>query len=741
MRSKVTIVLLFLNVVLFAFIYYYEKPMIDERKNLEARRRVLGPEAASIDSLARTTRDGTSLRLMKRGESWWLTQPYEWPADPNALHRIVNELQFLEHETSFAVADLAKSAQTLADYGLEQPAITLTFTSAGQTYTLKIGDDTKIGNRLYVLSPDGARIHVVGRSLADNVSLPLADLRSPSIFSIPVFEVRSLNVQAAAPSNLKVRLRRDAASRWDFESPINARASKSAVEVTINALNSLNAKDFLDPANPRLEKSGLESPTLRVTLEGNARRETLLLGNPTTAAAGNSAAGNGAPATEVEYFARIEDKSAVFTTTVPQPLLVVLGAAQEALRDSRVLDFEPGTVTALTLTAPGQPELALQKLESTGPAALPGNPAERGVSRTNTGPAAAGNGAPSPAPEGWQAVIRIAGQAPLTTAADTAIVEELLKKLHLLSAQEISAGLPKFLSDAPSAADLENWGFNRPEREITVSLNTGGGVRGNEPSTLTLQIGVSPDKPGVAFARVTNAPFVYQILPDIIAETPTVARHFRQRLLRQLPEGARITGLALADLATGAVIISRQTTDGDSKNWDAALAADSAQRHRAFALLLPQLHKLQARRFTADTFNPVEVDTPAGPRPWKYRLDLTLSLPAGGTTAQNTTSQLYLTDRLAGTTLLAGTTEFGGVVFETSQELLDALFTLTYAEKNDPGLPGNPAERGVPGTNTGPAAAGNGVIPPAVTEPAKEPAAAKPAPTTPPATETPARTP
>lgn len=710
MRSKVTVVLLFLNVVLFAFIYYYEKPMLDERKNLEARRRVLGPEAASIDSLARTTRDGSSLRLMKRGESWWLTQPYEWPADPNALHRIVNELQFLEHETSFAVADLAKSAQTLADYGLEQPAITLAFTSAGQTYTLKIGDDTKIGNRLYVLSPDGTRIHVVGRSLADNVGLPLADLRSPSIFSIPVFEVRSLNVQAAAPSNLKVRLRRDAASRWSFESPINARASKTTVEVTINALNSLNAKDFLDPANPRLEKSGLDSPTLRVTLEGNARRETLLLGNPTGPAAPRqarglepveTAAGNGAPSAEVEYFARIEDKSAVFTTTVPQPLLVVLGAAQEALRESRVLDFEPGTVTALTLTAPGQPELALQKLES-------------------TGPAAAGNGAGAAATvrEGWQAVTRITGQAPLTTAADTALVEELLKKLHLLSAQEVRAGLPKFLSDAPSAADLENWGFNRPEREITLSLSTGGGVRGNDPSTLTLQVGVSPDLPGVAFARVTNAPFVYQILPDIIGETPTVARHFRQRLLRDLPEGARITALALTDLATGEIIISRQTTDGESKNWDAALAADSAPRRRAFALLLPRLHKLEARRFTADTFNPVEVDTPAGPRPWKYRLDLTLSLPAGGTTAQNTTSTLFLTDRLAGTTLLAGTTEFGGVVFETSQELLDALFTLTYAEKNDPGPPA-----------------------PAVTEPAKEPAAAKPAPTTPPATETPARTP
>ena len=658
MRSKVTIVLLFLNVVLFFYIFQYEEKWRAEQKTLEARRRVLGPEAASIDSLARTSRTGNPVKLVKHQDgTWWLTAPYDWPADPNALSRIVNELQFLEHETSFAVADLTKSSQTLADYGLDQPAITLTFTAAGKAYTLKIGDDTKIGNRLYVLSPDSARIHVVGRSLADSVSLGLEELRAPTIFSIPVFEVRSLNVQAAAPSNLKVRLRRDAASHWSFESPINARANKSAVEVTINSLNALNAKNFLEAANPKLEKAGLEAPALRVTLEGNARRETLLIGNPTGAAPAIVPAGTtaGRGAAEVEYFAKIEDKSAVFTTIVPQPLIEVLRAAQEALRDPRVLDFAPGTVTAVTLTAPGQPELGLQRLE-----------------------AAAGASA------GWQVVTRVTGQAPLTTAADSKVVDELFQKIYLLSAEDIRPGIPKFLSDAPSAADLENWGFNRPERELTLSLNTGGGVRGNEASTLTLQIGVSPDKPGVAFARVTNAPFVYQILPDIIDETPPAVRHYRQRLLRDLPEGARITGLTLTDLTTNTPILAKLIAEGD-KNWDSALATETESRRRAFAALLPLLHTLRAKRFTADTFNPDHADTPAGPRPWKYRLDLNLSFPGTATAAQNSTSTLFLTERLGGTTLLAGTPEFGGVVFETTQELLDALFAPTYAEKNDPG--------------------------------------------------------
>ncbi len=653
MRSKVTVVLLFLNVVLFCYIYYYDRPLVDARMLLEASHSVLPTEIASMDSFTRTNRTGETVRIEKRPDGWWLTSPYEWPANPNAVSLVHNELQFLKNITSFAVADLAKTGQTLADYGLAEPAYTVEFTAVKKTFKLLIGDDTKSGNRLYVLSPDGTRIHVVSRSLAESVGLPLGDLRAESIFTIPVFEVRSLNIQTAAPSNLKVRLRRDAA-RWSFESPILARAAKTTVEVAINALNALSAKSFLEPRDTDLDHAGLTAPTLRVTLEGNARRETLLLGNAT--------------ATAGDYFAKIEDKPVVFIATVPAPLLEVLRSSQETLRDPHVTDFDPATVTALTLAAPGQPELTLQRLEE--PAApAPGKTAPADPSAKT--PAAA-----SSAKDGWQVVTRAPGQAPVTSAADTALVTELIQKIRLLSAR-------KFLSDAPAAADTENYGFNRPERGITLSLSTGGGPRGNEPSTLVLQIGVSPDQPGKAFARLTNPSFVYEILPDILEETPARALQYRQRLLREMPEGAVLTSLALIDLTTGKPIYSQKLKDGD-KNWDAALAAEPETIRKPLAGLLAQLRVLRAQRFTADTFSPDHADTPQGPRPWRYRLDYTIAFNGGGA-AQSTPASLFLTERLGGMTQLAGTADFGGVVFSVTQELLDALFPLTYGGPHDPG--------------------------------------------------------
>ncbi|HYD85297.1 MAG TPA: DUF4340 domain-containing protein, partial [Opitutus sp.] len=245
MRTKVTLVLLLLNVALFFFIFQFERRWRTEDTWKEARRRVLGPEAADIRSLE-IKGPAQSLSLVRRGDTWFITTPLEWPARDTAVSLILNELQLLEHVTSFYVRDLAKNGQTLADYGLDEPKLTVSFTSGnsgdgGRTTLLRIGDTTKDGMRLYLLSSNGERIHVVNQSLARNLALTFEELHDDRVFTIPVFEAQSLNLQTAAPSSLRIRLRRDA-SRWTFETPIIARASKNATELAINALNTLRIK-------------------------------------------------------------------------------------------------------------------------------------------------------------------------------------------------------------------------------------------------------------------------------------------------------------------------------------------------------------------------------------------------------------------------------------------------------------------------------------------------------------------
>lgn len=617
MRSKVTLVLLFLNVALFFFIFYFERDWRIEHASLEARRRVLGPEAADIRSLdVAGTAPGTGFSIERRGDSWFLTRPVEWPANPNAVSGIINELQLLEHETSFSTKDLEKNGQKLSDYGLDQPKLTVSFTSgeaaAAKTTVLRIGDTTKVGNHLYLLSPDGERIHVVGRSLADSLSVSFDDLRSDVVFSIPVFEARSLSIQASAPSGIRVRLHREG-SRWSFETPVIARASKTITELAINELDDLRVKSFVLQNAPAL------AVPLRVTLEGNNRHETLFIGGP--------ADGDG------NFYAQLEGRPAVFTLSIPTQLMATLRSAQDELRDKHILEFDAGAVTSIALSAPNQPELALQRLES------------------DAGSHVAG----------WQIIRRGSGaQGPQAIPADTTAVQRLLEQLETLTALQ-------FQSDAPTAADLEDWGFNRPEREIELTL------AGEATSQLTLQIGLPTKRENVAYARIAGSSSIYTVEPDILRETNASPLTWRERQLSTLPASAKITSLTLTAVADNTVLYTHKL-DGDL-TWDAALAGETAARRAAVTAILGQLRSLHAASYVEDGF-PEKIFAAGEVRPWKYRLDATISLPDGAGGSQVKTQTLWFAERTGATEQLAGSKDFA-TVFAVEQPMLDALWALT----------------------------------------------------------------
>ena len=655
MRTKVTLILLFLNVALFFFIFKFERGWRTEQASQEARRRVLGAETADIRNLQITGPGFTTVQLDRHNDDkWTLTQPIEWPANPHAVNRIINELQFLEHETSFSVADLEKNNQSLADYGLEKPRLKVSFTSGStpgdsdtETDTsLFIGDETKVGNRLYVLSSNRTRVHVVNLSLAHSLTIPVEDLRADTVFSVPVFEARSLNLQNAA--NLRVRIRRDG-NQWAFEAPIIARASKPNVELAINALNALRVRNFASA--DKAEHNPRDTPTLRITLEGNNRRETLILGDaigPTaiTEAATDSNTRNPSTSPDIEYYAMLEGKTTLFTLSLPDALIDALLNAQEALRETRLLDFSPDAVTALTLSAPNQSELTLQRLEA------------------NAQPDALN-------PSSWQIVRREGKQGPQTQAADDQNVQRVIENLSRLSAL-------KFASDAPSDADLEAWGFNRPEREIKLTLGSG-----NSAQTITIQIGVSAQPEALTYARVGNARYIYLVDSEILRETSASPLHYRQRLLRELSEAAKIDQLTIVDLQDNRILFEFNVAENEDENVKALVA---------------QLRALRAKRFVNDSF--VEkVEVTGELQPWRYRLDAKIALPSS-TTEQTEISSLYLSPRLGGATQLAGSSEFDAV-FEVSQPLLDALWALLYAE-TDPGPP--PAKETEPDTDTAPQA-------------------------------------
>jgi len=643
MRTKVTLVLLFLNVALFFFIFHFERSWRTDRVAMEVRHRVLGSEAADIRALDLSRPGGPELRLERRSGDWFLTQPLEWRANPQAVNRLVSDLQFLKNETSFSVRDLASHDLSLADYGLDHPALTVTFVSGGPdttgapavSTTLRIGNVTKDSQRVYLLSGDGTRIHVVEPAQIESLEAALDhqdQLRSDAVLTIPVFEAHSLNVQT--PAGVRIFIQRDG-SRWSFEYPIPTRANKDAIELAINGLDALHVDRFIPPTSAILPPD-----QLRVTIEGNNRRETLYLGDEAPPAAPGAAAAAASADGGREYYAQLEDltkksgRSPLFTVTISSTLMGTLHDAPDKLRDPHVLvDLDSSTVTGIVL-GNEQPALTLQRIDQRG---------------------------------SWQIVLP--GETPEgPRAADPEAVQRLLNQLSLLTASQ-------FVSDAPSVAELENWGFNQPERRVTLTLQPAAASGGAAVASteITLEIGRAKPRDPVIYARLANARSVYAIDPEILREISLAPLSWRDRSVQNLPAAAALAALKLTDLAADKVLLDWTPASG---------AALPAAARSAVADLADALHHLRVASFARAGFS--ETGGSAGTK-WRYRLDETVTLPGGGSADLTTVHSLWIAERTGGTEQLAGAPEFGAV-FDLDQPVIDALWILTYGAR-DPGQP------------------------------------------------------
>jgi hypothetical protein len=516
MRTQITLALLAANLVLFGFIFYLNHTGHPDRVAREQTRKIFGPEATNLDFLEIRLGDEEPRVLRLESGKWQIKAPIQWPANLFAVNRILQQLEFLEKETSFRTGDLARTGQTLEQYGLETPQATLLFGRGSRRQQVSIGAPTDVGNRLYILDPTGEWIHVVHREFAEALSLNLEQLQSETIFHIPLFEVRSLNLQVGTHS--RVRLDRNE-TNWRFETPFQTGADRRVVESVINRLNGLQIRRFESSLD--VAEAGLDNPMMRITLEGNSRRETLLVGNPV-------------PRHPGRVYAKLADNPTIFT--LDSEPLQVFENAQDLLRNRKLLEISPDRVTSVKVEAPGQSDVLLQRLE------------------TNE----------------WQIVSRYADQSVRILPAGKELVDRLLASLD-------ETYVLRFENDAPSDADLARYGFDRPQRivnlegDTSISLILGAHVPDSEESTL--------------YAKLSNSRFVHTLDASLLRETPADENHFRDRLLLPQPAGATITSLKIRDLTSDELVFESALSPSATTWEEAVADLPAVQGEAVLALL------------------------------------------------------------------------------------------------------------------------------------------------------------
>ena len=638
MRFKFTVFLLALNVIAFGLIAYLNHQARQIEPSTGGLSRQIGRELIDADRIELHGRGIETPRILERkGSTWHLIEPMQWSANYFAINRILNQLQFLEEEASFSVDEIEKTGQSLADYGLENPSLKIVITKGDETVSISIGTLTEIGNNVYLLGPDALEIFVVNRQVIDSLLVDLNDLRSREIFDIPVFEVDALGLQirsgnTADGSSLKVRLARNNGA-WIFEAPLAAKANPALVDNTVNTLTAAKVQRFLETEQTDPIVQGLETPFMQVTIYGNKRRQTLIVGNLDPDS-------QGAP----QYFAKLEDNPAIFTV-LARPF-DALREAQEALRERNFMNFDSSMLSTINISENGR-KIRLQKLET--------------------------------GENDWQVLESKGGNDIQPYRADPAIMDNLIKDLSSLRAKG-------FTADAPSTSDIESFGFNNPRRIVTLSFSEG--------DPLTLMLAYPENNRDALYAKTNLADFIFKVERSAtLRMIPLNTPYYRNRILDILPAAARISALQLTNLQTGEAIFD-YALGQENIPWNDLIEELDADHAEHIPVLLGAIRKFEVKSYLLDSYAeayPVDAEKSL---PWRFQLSATIQLP-GDETDRTETREYVFTDRLSGTVQVAGSKQYN-TIFEIPQSLLDALYELTEDMEIPPEMKGEPVPTPAP---------------------------------------------
>jgi hypothetical protein len=482
-----------------------------------------------------------------------------------------------------------------------------------------------------LLGPDERKIFVVNRQAIDGLLIDLNDLRTREIFDIPVFEVDALGLQISSEntadgSSLKVRLALNNGA-WSFEAPLAAKADPALVDSTINTLTAAKVRRFIETEQTDPIVQGLVTPSMQVTIYGNKRRQTLIVGNLDPGS-------QGAP----EYFAKLEDNPAIFTV-LARPF-DALREAQEALRERNFMNFDPSMLTAINISENDR-MIRLQKLET--------------------------------GKNDWQVLESKDGNEIQPYRADPAIMDSLIKDLSSLRAKG-------FTADAPSISDIENFGFNNPRRIVTLNFSKG--------DPLTLMLANPENSKDALYAKTNLADFIFTVERNAtLRMIPLNSSNYRNRILDILPAAARISALKLTNLRDGKAIFD-YTLGQERIIWNDLFAEFDTKHAEHIRVLLGAIRRFEVKRYLLDSYTEAYSFDAEKSLPWLFQLSATIQLP-GGETDRTETREYVFTDRISGTVQVAGSKQYNST-FEIPQPLLDALYELTEDMEIPPEMKGAP---------------------------------------------------
>ncbi len=335
-RWRTTWILFGLAVVLFGFIMLVERRARPGRAGAEPATRLLAFKAADVTSVGLHLTNQLLLRVERTNAAapWALTVPIQYPAQPHAIEWVLAQLENLAPRSRITQEEILASKRTLAEYGLDLPAATLTIQFQGQRKEINFGRRTPVGEEVYCSVLHEPGVFTAPAELLDRLPTAANDWRDTTLLHLQGVTWNRLEVRAAGRG---FALEVDPTNRaLVLTKPTPARADPGRVNLLLARLAAAQATAFISD-NPRidLDPFGLQPPEAELAF--SVGTNDLLL-----VQFGKSPTNDPA-----SVFARRLAQTNI--VLVPKALLEFLQLPHSAFRDRHLLSFNPAAIDVIEI--------------------------------------------------------------------------------------------------------------------------------------------------------------------------------------------------------------------------------------------------------------------------------------------------------------------------------------------------------------------------------------------------------
>jgi len=356
-RWKTTAFLAVLLIALGSFFYVYEvrQGPAREKAASEKDRVWKDLEAKDIDEVT-IKRGGESIHLKRAGEGWMLAAPVEAKAESRPVDDLLSTLTAARVER-----EIDPNPTKLADFGLEPPAVEITFKAKGQERGLRLGAKSPTGIWVYAQQAGKPAVFLAPDSLLRDAQKSVTDFRDRTLLAFERKDVKGLQVKT--PSGQTVAAQLKGADEWQVTTPLALPADRELISGLLEKLKAAKIKEFVTEtpkAPPKILQKAPQKTPESADAYGLERplSVTLWLGEEKERVAKTLRFGKPVPDKKAVYAQR-EGDATVFV--VDEELLKAVPTSATALRDKAVFAYDRGKLERVELESPkGKVTLALE---------------------------------------------------------------------------------------------------------------------------------------------------------------------------------------------------------------------------------------------------------------------------------------------------------------------------------------------------------------------------------------------